>query len=93
MSTAPLIDFVFIDATGKPFRVLEMPTGKIWLCRWHEGQKNWVTDREIDEAETFRFLPLAIPQEDAAVYHRIADRNNIFAKVFKNGSGINPCLN
>ncbi|MDB6027544.1 MAG: hypothetical protein JWM68_3767 [Verrucomicrobiales bacterium] len=88
---APKIDFVFIDGTGKPFRVMEMSTGKIWLCRWHEGQKGWVTNREVEEQEVFTFLALAIPVEDALVYHRIAARNSIASKI--NLFGGNPHLN
>ncbi len=60
--------FVFIDKNNRPY----------WCCiyheipmfmYWHEGQKSWVTLREVNQTEIWQANEMKIPSWQAEIYH------------------------
>ena len=61
--------FVFIDGNNKPFWC-RMYGGSPWYMYWHEGQKSWVTLREVNGSEVMVAHESAISNEQAEIYHK-----------------------
>ena len=65
--------FVFIDGNNNPYWC-RMYYGKPMLMRWHEGNKAWVTYREITQSEVWACEEMKIPDEQASIYHQKHDK-------------------
>lgn len=65
--------FVFIDGTGKPFKVALWGV-EWWMFYWHEGQKSWVSLRKITEEYVREFRPRALKPEHAKLYDDLHDQ-------------------
>lgn len=69
---APDLDehgFVFIDKQQRPFWCC-MVGGDPWVCYWHAEQM-WVTLRRVSMGYVAEARTLAIPDEQAEIYHSL----------------------
>lgn len=63
--------FVFIDGNNRPYWC-RMYGDKPWWMYWHEGQKSWVTLRQVNQTEVWSANEMAISDEQAEQYHKLA---------------------
>lgn len=63
--------FVVIDKYHRPFYVDEQ--GK-WLSFWHPD-RYWVRQQEVDDHYIATLKPLALPADQAELYHRYHQRH------------------
>lgn len=61
--------FVFIDRQNRPFWC-RMLGGDPWVCYWHAEQQ-WVTLRRVGMGDVAAARTMAIPEEQAEIYHRL----------------------
>lgn len=60
--------FVFLDDRPWPYLAKQQVNGDWWLYYWSEGQKNFVTMRQLSSDDVERFRPLAMPESQANLY-------------------------
>jgi len=61
--------FVFIDGNNRPFWCC-MYHGTPWIMYWNDGQKAWVTLRQVNQTEIWQANEMAIPDDQAEIYHK-----------------------
>ncbi len=66
-------DFVFIDAQSRPY-YCKLWEDEIWLFRWNDLAKHWISLREVTEWELPIYEQLAIPEDQAKIYHDLNDK-------------------
>lgn len=60
--------FVFIDDKNTPYWVRKWGNGA-WIFYWHDGQKSWVSYRQINQSEVWEFNSRSIADDQAEIYH------------------------
>ena len=61
--------FVFIDKNNRPYWC-RMYFDTPWFMYWNDGEKAWVTLRQVTQTEVWAAHEMAIPDYQAELYHK-----------------------
>ncbi len=61
--------FVFLDGNNRPYWC-RMYGDDPWFMYWNEGQKSWVTYRQVNGSEVMIAHENALSEEIAEIYHK-----------------------
>lgn len=65
--------FIFLDEADKPY-LCRMIEDAPWLCYWHEGNKCFVTLREVNQTDIWNF-PKNLTEQEQNIYREVDAEN------------------
>jgi hypothetical protein len=73
MTGNDLIDYVFLDEIGRPFRITNWGED-VWIFYWHPDQK-WVSLRKATQQDIWDTQRRSLPPEEAKLYNDKSERD------------------